>query len=106
MVKIMENPIKMDDLGGFPHYFWFNTHISMVQASRSNPLARLQLQSKLPAWELGPGRKGKLSGSQKNLGSLEAFGEEILGEGGGPPRAKTLGLQCIIKVISLKKTNE
>ncbi len=28
MVKIMENPIKMDDLGGFYHpYFWFNTHI-------------------------------------------------------------------------------
>ena len=26
MVKIMENPIKMDDLGGFP-YFWFNTHM-------------------------------------------------------------------------------
>ena len=22
MVKIMENPIKMDDLGGFSHYFW------------------------------------------------------------------------------------
>ena len=28
MVKIMENPIKMDDLGGnFSPYFWFNTHI-------------------------------------------------------------------------------
>ena len=26
MVKIMENPIKMDDLGA-PHYFWFNTHL-------------------------------------------------------------------------------
>ena len=24
---IMENPIKMDDLGGFPPYFWFNTHV-------------------------------------------------------------------------------
>ena len=22
MVKIMENPTKMDDLGGKPHYFW------------------------------------------------------------------------------------
>ena len=28
MVKIMEKPIKMDDLGVFP-YFWFNTHISI-----------------------------------------------------------------------------
>ena len=27
MVKIMENPIKMDDLGGFSHYFWVDTHI-------------------------------------------------------------------------------
>ena len=28
MVKIMENPIKMDDLGGKTHpYFWFNTHL-------------------------------------------------------------------------------
>ena len=27
MVKIMENPIKMDDLGGKNPYFWFNTHI-------------------------------------------------------------------------------
>ena len=25
---IMENPIKMDDLGGFSPYFWFNTHIT------------------------------------------------------------------------------
>ena len=24
---IMENPIKMDDLGGFYPYFWFNTHL-------------------------------------------------------------------------------
>ena len=30
MVKIMENPIKMDDLGGGKKpYFWFNTHISL-----------------------------------------------------------------------------
>ena len=27
MVKIMENPIKMDDFGGFSHYFWVDTHI-------------------------------------------------------------------------------
>ena len=27
MVKIMEHPIKMDDLGGNTPYFWFNTHI-------------------------------------------------------------------------------
>ena len=26
LVKIMEHPIKMDDLGVFP-YFWFNTLI-------------------------------------------------------------------------------
>ena len=27
MVSFMENPIKMDDLGGFSHYFWVDTHI-------------------------------------------------------------------------------
>ena len=27
MVKIMETPIKMDDLGGKHHYFWVDTHI-------------------------------------------------------------------------------
>ena len=27
MVKIMENTIKMDDLGGKKPDFWFNTHI-------------------------------------------------------------------------------
>ena len=26
MVKIMENPIKIDDLGGFPPYFWKHPH--------------------------------------------------------------------------------
>ena len=30
MVKIMENPIKMDDMGGFP-IFWFNTHRSIIR---------------------------------------------------------------------------
>ena len=25
----MENPIKMDDLGVFP-YFWFNTHLQAI----------------------------------------------------------------------------
>ena len=30
MVKIMENPIKMDDLGGFPPIFG-NTHMSWAQ---------------------------------------------------------------------------
>ena len=34
MVKIMENPIKMDDLGGKTPYFWFNTHMKNL---RSNP---------------------------------------------------------------------
>ena len=30
----LENPIKMDDLGGFYHpYFWFNTHIFLFSAS-------------------------------------------------------------------------
>ena len=36
MVKIMENPINMIDLGVFP-YFWVNTHIiaiSVVNTSR------------------------------------------------------------------------
>ncbi len=27
----MENPIKMDDLGGKTPYFWFNTHIPTDQ---------------------------------------------------------------------------
>ena len=27
MVKIMENPIKMDDMGGVSHYFWSATHL-------------------------------------------------------------------------------
>ena len=27
---IMENPINMDDLGGFSPYFWFNTHITQL----------------------------------------------------------------------------
>ena len=27
MVKIMENPIKIDDLGVAQPYFWFNTHM-------------------------------------------------------------------------------
>ena len=26
----MENPIKMDDLGGKNPYFWFNTHIPTI----------------------------------------------------------------------------
>ena len=30
MVKIMENPSKMDDLGGFPPIFG-NTHMSQIQ---------------------------------------------------------------------------
>ena len=31
MVKIMENPIKMDDLGEFSHYFWdFHPYIDCV----------------------------------------------------------------------------
>ena len=33
MVKIMENPTKMDDLGGFP-IFWFNTH--MIHEQKNN----------------------------------------------------------------------
>ena len=28
MVKIMENPIKMDDLGGKSHYFWKHPYIA------------------------------------------------------------------------------
>ena len=31
MVKIMENPIKLDDLGGNTPYFWVDTHISSVE---------------------------------------------------------------------------
>ena len=27
MVYFMENPIKMDDLGGFTPYFWVNSHV-------------------------------------------------------------------------------
>ena len=31
MVKIMENLIKMDDLGGKNHpYFWFNTQMDVM----------------------------------------------------------------------------
>ncbi len=26
----MENPIKMDDLGGFAPYFWFNTQMVVI----------------------------------------------------------------------------
>ena len=32
MVKIMENPIKMDDLGGFPIIFG-NTHMIYIRCS-------------------------------------------------------------------------
>ncbi len=28
MVKIMENPIKIDDLGGPPPIFWVDTHMA------------------------------------------------------------------------------
>ena len=38
MVKIMENPIKMDDLGSFPPNFWFNTHSShLSHQPKSHP---------------------------------------------------------------------
>ena len=30
MVKIMENPIKHGMIWGFSHYFWVDTHISML----------------------------------------------------------------------------
>ena len=33
---IMENPIKMDDLGVFP-YFWFNTQMSIGENPRGPP---------------------------------------------------------------------
>ena len=34
MVKIMENPINMDDLGGKNPYFWFNTQNHLSRESR------------------------------------------------------------------------
>ena len=30
----MENPIKMDDLGGFPHDFWVNTQMVSFREGR------------------------------------------------------------------------
>ena len=31
MVKIMENPIKMDDLGGETHYFWKHPYMPKMR---------------------------------------------------------------------------
>ena len=47
MVKIMENPIKMGDLGGFPPIFG-NTHIAISTALPkmvSNPISRSRFQA-------------------------------------------------------------
>ena len=38
MVKIMENPIKMDDLGGKPHYFWKHPCPSLSSSDHENYL--------------------------------------------------------------------
>ena len=63
MVKIMENPIKMDDLGGFSHIFG-NTHIlfhllketKSVTVRKKPMLAQTQHEPRnvrTPSWLVG-----------------------------------------------------
>ena len=48
MVKIMENPIKMDDLGGNTHYFWKHPYPTLE--------VRKIINSKVPEWEWDMGQ--------------------------------------------------
>ena len=43
MVKIRENPIRMDDLGGKQPYFWVDTHISLPSKKWEGGLPSLKL---------------------------------------------------------------
>ena len=43
MVKIMENPIKMDDLGGFFPYFWVDTQMYTKSREISNTFEHNQV---------------------------------------------------------------
>ncbi len=55
MVKIMENPIKMDDLGGFPPIFG-NTHMSVLgsnYADLQNPQVAFQCSPRVRRWMHG-----------------------------------------------------
>ena len=50
MVKIMENPIKMDDLGGKNLYFWFNTHIVIHQPKCVQTLCWRSAKNEFTTW--------------------------------------------------------
>ena len=53
MVKIMENPIKMDDLGGkTTPYFWFNTHVPSQQGIHFEYFSRIS-GAYLPSIDFG-----------------------------------------------------
>ena len=65
----MENPIKIHDLGGKTHYFWFNTHIMLHFVSRGGEL-EIPPQRLMYSWELSSDRDPNIGWSLQNLDYL------------------------------------
>ena len=61
MVKIMENPIKMDDLGGKTHYFWKHPFDSPNFFRKISPWSHLLMQWQ---WTVSCGARGGTTGHQ------------------------------------------
>ena len=59
MVKIMENPIKMDDLGGNPHYFRKHPNLKRQKNTKVTvrPLGILAHRTSQDSWGVSEGER-------------------------------------------------